>query len=128
MNQAKVKDTILLATARLPKLTPFAENLREVSRMRINTAGTAEEALDAARQRNIALAVVDDRIGEITGLELVKRLVETDAFMLTAVLNDDEEEEFHDRSEGLGILTRLPLAPGPDDAQRLYELLRGIAS
>jgi DNA-binding NtrC family response regulator len=134
MNQEKmipVKDigvekrprTILLVTTRSSQMLPFTEELLRETRMQLITVGSADEALDAARRKKIVLAIVDDRIAETAGLDLIKRLIEIDAFMHTAVLSDAGEEDFHNRSEGLGVLARLALMPDQKDARRLCGLL-----
>ena len=122
----KTPQMILLVTTRSSQMRPFAEALGREIRMQMQTAGSAEEALDAARRNKIALAVVDERIGDISGLDLIKRLLEIDAFVHTAVLSDADEEEFHNRSEGLGILTQLARMPEEKDARRLCALLREV--
>jgi DNA-binding NarL/FixJ family response regulator len=119
----KAPPTILLVTTRPSQMRPFAEALCEESRMQMITAVSAEEAIDAARRAKIVLAIVDERIGETAGLDLIKHLIEIDAFMHAAVLSDADEEDFHNRSEGLGVLARLTLMPDQKDARRLYELL-----
>lgn len=45
------------------------------------------------------------------------------AMVNTAVVSPLSDEEFHEASEGLGILVRLPLEPGADEA---CELLRRL--
>jgi len=105
----------------------FAEELGKQSRLPLVTAPSAEEALAVLREHHIILAVVDDRIGAQSGLDLIRHLIRIDAFMYTAVFSDAAEEDFHERSEGLGILAKLPLAPGSEDARRLWKTMKQIA-
>ncbi len=123
---ATAQRSILLVSTRSADMAAFAEALGSHSRMPVETAASAEQALEAVRQGKAEMVVVDERLGETAGLDLIRRLLEVDAFIHTAVLSAAGEEDFHERSEGLGVLAKLPLVPGPDDARRLIELLNNI--
>ncbi|MBI5064066.1 MAG: hypothetical protein HZB87_11560 [Desulfatitalea sp.] len=119
--------TILLVSADPSQKQSFAAELGKQSGLALVTANSVEEALTMVQAHKIALAVVDDQIGAHSGLDLIRRLIQIDAFIYTAVLSNAGEEDFHERSEGLGILAKLPLAPGPEDARRLWEAIEKIA-
>ncbi|MFR4120313.1 MAG: hypothetical protein ACLT2T_16740 [Bilophila wadsworthia] len=44
----------------------------------------------------------------------------------TAVVSDMDPDEFHEATEGLGILMPLPTSPKADDAERLLKALAGV--
>jgi hypothetical protein len=117
---------ILLVTTRPSHMLPFSRELRDASHMQLVVAGSVDEAIEAAKRYPIVMAVVDDLICKHGGLDLIKHLIQIDAFMHTAVLSDADEEAFHDRSEGLGVLAMLSLMPGQKDARRLWESLRSM--
>jgi hypothetical protein len=117
---------ILLVTARPSDMLPFSRELRDASRLRMVVARSVGEAIDAAKRYPVVMAVVDDLICESGGLDLIRHLIQIDAFIHTAVLSDADEATFHDRSEGLGVLAKLSLMPGQKDARHLWESLRGI--
>lgn len=119
---------MLLVTARPSHMLPFSRELRDTSRLQIVVAGSTGEAIAIARRFPVVMAVVDDLICENGCLDLIKQLIQIDAFMHTAVLSDADEKTFHDRSEGLGVLAKLSLMPGPEDARHLWELLRTMIS
>ena len=48
------------------------------------------------------------------------------AMVNTAVISPFSDVGFHDKSEGLGVLHRLPLEPGGNDAEVLLQQLRAI--
>jgi ActR/RegA family two-component response regulator len=127
MDSKKNTQAILLVSPDPSQKHSFAVELGKESRLPLVTAPSAEEALAMLREQHIILAVVDDQIGAHSGLDLIRRLIRIDAFMHTAVFTDAGEEEFHQRSEGLGILAKLPLAPGPEDARRLWKMMKQIA-
>jgi hypothetical protein len=67
---------------------------------------------------------VDETIGETSGLDWIRRLMEVTAFIHTAAVSGLSQEEFHETSEGLGIMDQLPPRPGKADAQRIVNTLR----
>jgi CheY-like chemotaxis protein len=119
--------TILLATSRIKALDEFIEALTADGQTNVIPAGNAAEALDLAVRTVPSLAVVDQDMGEDSGLALVRELLHVNAFIYTAVISDMDEAAFHERSEGLGILTRLPVEPKGQDARQLLSLLKSVA-
>jgi hypothetical protein len=57
-------------------------------------------------------------------LELVQKLLMVNAMVNTAVVSPLSEAEFHDASEGLGVLGRLPGEPEVGAAADLIERLK----
>lgn len=70
------------------------------------------------------LAIVDGVGRPFRGL--LESLLEMDAALPTAVLTDLEPEAFHEASEGLGVLTALPPAPGAPDVEGLLDRLQAV--
>ena len=118
--------SIILVSDRQDQLTDFTEALQKSAEADLLSVATIEEAIRMAASLEPALIVVDELVGDLAGLNLVRRLVEVNAFVNTAVFSTLPEEDFHRRSEGLGILARLPIHPGKKDARRLLDLLRQL--
>ncbi len=72
------------------------------------------------------LVVIDSDLPDTDSLGLVQKLLLVNAMVNTAVISPLSEEEFHEASEGLGILGRLPVEPGSGDAVDLLQKLRKI--
>lgn len=118
---------ILLITSREAQLKTFAEALRTDPGVELIIIDSAEESVEAAVRLVPVLAIVDQEVGGVSGLEITKRLLEVNAFIYTAVMTDLEEALFHEQSEGLGILSEVALLPGEDDAVDLLAKLRRMA-
>ena len=69
------------------------------------------------------LIIVDEQVGALSGLDLVRRLMKVNAFLNTVVLSTMSHEDFHLLTEGLGILAKLSIQPGEKEADRIFELL-----
>lgn len=114
------KKKILLVTAREEALNAFIQGIEADGRFSWISVSTPEEALKTASGQGIVLVIVDGVKEKDFGLGLVKSLLSINAFIHTAVLSPMEEEDFHEYSEGLGVLARLPVKP---DAAHARELL-----
>ncbi len=85
------------------------------------------EALEAVREhRDIMLAVIAEKFADMTGLELVQKILAVNAMIGCAVVSQLSAEDFHEESEGLGILMRLPANPGGESAAELLTHLKRI--
>jgi hypothetical protein len=120
------KYDLLFVSGQADELKAIGDALAELIPVRISRAATAEQALALAKAASFKLAVIG---GKFDGdpLEMVNQLMLQDAFINTAVVSDESEADFHERSEGLGVLAQLPGSPGPQQAQELVKLLKEIA-
>ncbi len=117
---------ILLVTARPQQLAGFVDGLRQAEDVVLTVAKNADEALDRVRASAPQLAVIDSALPHTAPLALVMELLQANAMVNTAVVSSLPEAEFHEASEGLGVMARLPDPPGPEDVPGLLERLEGI--
>jgi CheY-like chemotaxis protein len=117
---------IILATARPEALKAFADALASDQEVHLQQVPSGMETLQAVRTSAPHLVVIDSVLPDITPLALVQQLLQVNALVNTAVLSPLSEAEFHEESEGLGVLGRLPTVPGSPDAAELLEKLRRI--
>lgn len=74
------------------------------------------------------LFVVDDTVGGLPGMKLIEQMVAVNAMVNTALVSDLSDEDFHEYTEGLGILIRIPKDAKPADAARVAEHLGKVLS
>ena len=117
---------IIVATAQPEGLRFFIETLSSDSEVRLDEVRSGTEALSLVSTSSAHLVVIDRELPDIKPLELVRKLLTHNAMVSTAVVSSLSEEEFHEASEGLGILARLPVQPGKDDAAELMNKLRSV--
>ncbi len=118
--------SILLATNRPEALRPFTEALRQDPEVNIQVKSTGSETVGSVRERFPHLVIVDSTLPDIQPLSLVRELLFVNAMVNTVVVSSLGEEEFHEASEGLGVLGSLPSNPGRSDAAELLKKLRGV--
>jgi len=82
--------------------------------------------LSMATDSDFDLVIADEHLGDMTGLEFIKALVSKRPMVNCAAMSSLASEEFHEASEGLGILMQLPVRPGQEHAERLLEQLKNI--
>lgn len=118
--------SILLITARLQKHTDFTQALSSDVQVRVDSVSSASEALHVLRMAPPHLAVVDVDLPDAQPMVLVQQMLMVNAMVNTAVVSAMSEDEFHEASEGLGVLCPLPLDPGKGDALALLAKLKSV--
>ena len=117
---------ILVATTRPEIMELFSDALTSDPEVHLQHVVSGADALLAVRTASPDLVVIDLDLPDFKALDLVAQLLMVNAMVNTAVLSPLSEAEFHEASEGLGILGRLPVKPGRGDAVDLLEKLRRV--
>jgi DNA-binding NtrC family response regulator len=118
---------ILIAGGDRSTLSAFKTALDE-SDAQITCLASGRRALSAISERGFDLLVADEHLGDMTGLELIRSVVAGQPMLNCAVVSSLSPGDFHEASEGLGILMQLPVAAGKKEADGLLEHLRKINS
>lgn len=119
---------IVLVTARPEVFQPFVEGLSADPEVRLDHVPSASEALSIVYATTPDLVIVDSHLRDTDSLDLVRGMIRVNAMVNTAVASHLSDEDFHEKTEGLGILSRLPLEPGKAEARELLDKLRAVVS
>jgi DNA-binding NarL/FixJ family response regulator len=117
---------IFLVTARPEAMPAFIQGLSSDTEVRLKQFNSGGAALDAVRNAAPHLVIVDAELPDSSPLDLVQQLLFINAMVNTAVISPLSDSDFHEFSEGLGILKNLPIAPDAGDAASLLLKLRQI--
>jgi DNA-binding response OmpR family regulator len=117
---------IVLATSRPEAMHHFTDILSSDPEVHLDWVASGADAVDVVRTSSPHLVVIDFALPDIEPLNLVRKLLMVNAMVHTALLSPLSEQEFHEASEGLGVLFRLPIGPGRSDATELLGKLRNI--
>ena len=117
---------ILLVTPRLDSWHGFADALSSDPGVRLEHAASGAAALEEVGRAAPQLAIIDAGLPDTSPLDLVRKLLMVNALVNTAVVSELNEAQFHEASEGLGILGRLPVNPGRDEAADLLGKLKAV--
>lgn len=118
--------TLLLVSPDKNSLSGLSSALTDHSDVEFFWADSGKAALDIASGTTIDLVVADEGLGDMTGLELAGKLLSVNPMINCASLSRLSPEEFHEASEGLGVLAQLPIKPGKKHAEELVERLKYI--
>lgn len=119
---------ILLVVDRVETFEELAKALHQEGAAEIMWAHSSEAALEKAAADAPDLVIVDAYIGEVKGLDWIRRLISVNAFIQTAAVSRLTHEDFHETAEGLGIMAQLPPRPGKSDARRVLKMIRQFAN
>lgn len=114
---------IVLLTRRESDFLPLSKQLEASSACHVDWSSELE-GIDLAMGKAPDLLVIDAHIGERSALDIAREVISVNAMVNMAVVSDLSEEDFHEASEGLGIMARISDPPNADDASRLLDLLR----
>ncbi len=117
---------LMLVWQKDEKINDFQKELA-ASDMEIISLSSGKEALEFAKNNtDITLAVTAANLPDMTGLEFAEKLLGVNAMIGCAVASDLDHEDFHETSEGLGILMQLPLKPNAENGRELISRLTRI--
>jgi CheY-like chemotaxis protein len=114
---------ILLASQHPDRFQTLQAELSARHPVSFSQAVDGDTALERVRKGTVDLVIVDEGLGEMAGAELVRRILDINAMINTALVSSASPEDFHERTEGLGILMPLPPACGKTEAIELLACL-----
>jgi DNA-binding response OmpR family regulator len=117
---------IVIVSPQVEKWGAFTAELGNQCQMDVIEARAGAEAIGAARQRKPVAVVIDQELGDMSGIALVLQLLQINAMINIALVSDQPEEVFHEKTEGLGILMKLSPIPDLQEAVQLSKRLMGV--
>jgi hypothetical protein len=125
-----VNMTFLLVCDGPDKLTGLEKGLAGVTGTQVMRMHSASETLAALENNTLKvdLIVVDETVGGQPGKGLIEQVVAVNAMVNTALVSALSDEDFHEYTEGFGILMRIPRDAGAAEAMRVAEHLGKVLS
>ena len=114
---------LLLVTSNKDSLSLLASTLAAQDGVDLSWAQSGDKALDMISNTAFDLVVTDERLGDMTGLELAAKLISINPMINCAAVSSLSPEDFHEASEGLGLMDQLPLRSGKEEADNLLQRL-----
>jgi len=115
--------SIVFATTRGESLGEFMDSLADSSGQNIDVVSSGTAALEAVKDGAVKLVVIDEGLSDFDSLDLALEVIKVNAMINTATVTSLSAKDFHDKSEGLGVLKGLPVNPGKEDGVELAEIL-----
>ena len=117
---------ILLVTTEKESFSEFATTLGKDEDVELSWSANGQEALEKISDNPVDLVAVNENIGDMTGIEFMKKLLMINPMINCAAVSSLSHEEFHEASEGLGVLMQLPVSPGEVEAKDLLKRLKNL--
>ena len=118
---------ILIVTSREKNFAEFIDGLTRHDTIEIRRAGSPQTVLDELSAAAPDLIVIDEDVDGTAGLTIARNVLMKNAMVNQVIVSSLSSEEFHETSEGLGILAQLPPRPDAADAEKVLELLKKIS-
>ena len=96
--------------------------------IKVTVARTGTQALNNISYRTFHLVVIAKKLEDISGLELAEKIVKINPMINCATASDLTPEDFHEASEGLGILMQLPMCPKKEHGIALLKRVQEISN
>jgi len=100
--------------------------LKDRNGVEVLRSESGNKGLSMVKERDFHLVIADENLNDMTGLEFAKKLVSVNPLINQAIASRLSHDEFHEASEGLGILMALPPEPGEIHVNHLLEYLQNI--
>ncbi len=117
---------LLLVTTDRDSLAGFASAREGNEDLELFWTESGGKALEMLEDTPVDIVVADETVGDMTGLELAERLVSINPMINCAAVSPLSPEEFHEASEGMGLLAQLPPKPGKEEAEALLRRAKAI--
>jgi len=117
---------LLLVTPHKNSLLELASAMGKYDDVELTWTDSGQKALNMLSETSVDLAVTDEELGDMTGLEFAEKLLRINPMINSAVLSSLPSDEFHEASEGFGVFAQLPLRPAKKDAEKLLKGLKNL--
>ena len=117
---------LLLVTPDSDPFAEFSSALLKDNDVELSWAKSGRKALDMVSGESCDLVIADEKLGDMTGLELINKLLAVNPMINSAAVSPLPADAFHEVSEGLGVLTQLPSRPGKKDSEDLLGKLKKL--
>jgi len=115
---------ILLVTSQENNFAEFIGGLTREETVEIVQAASSEEALGGLSTTIPDLVNIDEEVNGTPGLKIARTILMKNAMLNQALVSRLSSEEFHEASEGLGIMAQLPPEPDAAHAKTLLDTLK----
>jgi CheY-like chemotaxis protein len=89
----------------------FGAELGQQCRTEVIPARTGAQTLNIVKKKTPVAILADQDLGDMPGITLIPKVLQINALIHMALVSEQPEERFHEATEGLGILMKLPPIP-----------------
>jgi CheY-like chemotaxis protein len=116
----------ILAVGPAASFDEFKDEIGVAGDASIERVGSGAEALAKLSEKKVDLVVIDETLKDMTGLDLARQVAFRNPMTAVALVSAVSPEDFHEATEGLGILAQLSPRPGRRESRSLIETLSKV--
>lgn len=120
--------TILLVSPNAIQFNSVKDCFVESGDAKILETDTVDVALQVVKEIGLDLVIVAEQLDTMNGIEFINTLVNINPLIHTALVSSLDAEDFHEQTEGLGVLMQLPPEAEKKAAEELLEKVEKIES
>ncbi len=94
----------------------------------VDMAGSFDDAMAGIGSAMPDLVIVDESLGGVSGKQVVENMIRKNPMVNTALVSSLSDEDFHEDTEGLGILMPIRKDGGEDQAKEVIERIEKLLS
>jgi len=115
----------LLITSEKNRLNNLSQ-VFEDNNINVSRTETGDSALTMISESVFDVVIIDEKLPDMKGLEFAEKLVKKNPMINCAVVSSLSSDDYHEASEGLGLLMQIPVNPTEEDARKLFDHLKVI--
>jgi DNA-binding response OmpR family regulator len=119
---------VLITVKDFSRFAALVAKLRRAPDIELVPAATGAAGLTALKTKRIDLVIVDEQLDDMDGITFINQVVKVNPLVNTALVSGLTADEFHEATEGLGVLMQLPSHPRETDAEALLTVLEKIGA
>jgi len=104
----------------------MAKALQDDGNVTVEQVDSGGDALTWLLKNSADLVVSAEQLGDMSGLEFAGKLVVQNPMVNCALVSSLSEDDFHEASEGLGVLAKLSPEPGESEVDDLLRKLKVV--
>ena len=114
---------ILVVSPNRDNLSMLDSTLKNYKDVHLSWAESGGKALETVTDTTFDLVIADEKLGDMTGLEFAGKLISVNPIINCAVMSTLSPEDFHEASEGLGLMAQLSVQPSEEQTEELLQRL-----
>lgn len=118
--------SILLVSSDQGRFEDLISSLKVYGDIELESIESGKKALEIISGKSVDLVISDEDLGDMTGLELVRQILKVNFMINFAVVSGLSPDDFHEASEGLGVMSQLPKHPVKKDAEDMIKVLKQL--
>lgn len=120
--------SILLVSTKKNVFNALISGMGNTVELKTQHSDSGQNALERIKKETFDLVVADQVISDMTGLAFAKKLVKVNPMINCSIVSALPPGDFHEVSEGFGVLMQLPVKPDESAGTALFERLSKVLS